>query len=292
MWRSRFLFFGMLSALALSSLSFTSPTLNLQASAQDSGPGPSGAGSRSYDVLVVRFMSAEQGTFTFSASSGDTVTGGTTTVGTGIGGSTTEPPTTSTPGTNTTTAAPDSTSGAARTGTTTTATSFYQSSGLSSRINRSSGSYGFNTATGTIATNADTQTSTNASGSANSLFQQQIFTSGEFTAQLEAEAHLGAWYAIDLGNFSLWFASASDADGGLTATGFATPDTISGRLVSTSSNTTGSGFFPGFFNSAWFVGTSTGDNVGEGTGTTAGDGVGTDDSGIADDNASRETDSN
>jgi hypothetical protein len=294
MWRSFFIGFSVLSAISCSPL----------ARAQDSGPGPiSGSVNRAYDVLVVRIQSAERGIFTFAANPDDGTTNAGTNTGIGIGGSTTDPAiagdtNTTTPTTTptTSTSTNTTTSGAARTGTTTTVKSFYQSSGLSSRINRSSGSYGFNTATGTVATSADTGTNTNnnVSSTVGTLFNPQIFTSGVFTAELDTQTQVGTWYAIDLGNFSIWYANAADTDGAMTASGFATPETISGRLMSTSGTSTSGSFYPMLFDSAWFFGTSAGDGVDESTGTTAGDGVGTgtSDSGTAGDTATMETGAN
>ncbi len=88
--------------------------------------------------------------------------------------------------------------------------------------------------------------------------------SGEFTASFTSEQTTGTWYAIDLGNFALWFATGDSTQGTVTFAGYATPEMIAGR---TSVGT--GGFFQALLTGSFFVGqaTSTGDATTDGTGS-------------------------
>ena len=70
------------------------------------------------------------------------------------------------------------------------------------------------------------------------------------TAALTSEQTTGTWYALDFGNFALWFASGDSIAGTVTFAGYATPEMIAGR---TSVGT--GGFFEALLSGSFFVGT-------------------------------------
>lgn len=83
-----------------------------------------------------------------------------------------------------------------------------------------------------------------------------VITTGTFSSALGTATSAGTWYAIDLGSYSLWVANAEGTAGTQLITGYATPETIVGRIV-TQSSTTGRGrFLRALFNSSIFFGTA------------------------------------
>jgi hypothetical protein len=83
-----------------------------------------------------------------------------------------------------------------------------------------------------------------------------VITTGTFSSTLGTETSTGTWYAIDLGSYSLWVANAEGTAGAQLITGYATPETIVGRIV-TQSSTSGRGrFLRALFNSSIFFGTA------------------------------------
>jgi hypothetical protein len=74
-----------------------------------------------------------------------------------------------------------------------------------------------------------------------------------FTADIAEESSAGTWYAIDLGSFSLWYASAGSAADSETFAGYATPTTIVGRT-----SPGNGGILEAIFRGSFFVGTATG----------------------------------
>jgi|GEM_PF-6554772 len=84
-----------------------------------------------------------------------------------------------------------------------------------------------------------------------------VVTTGTFTSTLGTTTGTGTWFAIDVGNYALWYATAEGTAGTQTITGLATPEFIVGRIVTTSSASNGSGrFVRALFNTSIFFGTA------------------------------------
>src|SRR5262245_5225838 len=62
---------------------------------------------------------------------------------------------------------------------------------------------------------------------------------GDLTVVIGADTKTGTWHAVDLGDFSLWVATAQSGTSKLTAVGYSTPDFIAGRLTTTSTTSSG-----------------------------------------------------
>jgi hypothetical protein len=82
----------------------------------------------------------------------------------------------------------------------------------------------------------------------------QFATSGEFNADIGDQLTTGTWYALNFGNFSLWFASGQSTAGDTTYAGYATADMIAGRT-----SVGASGLLEAFFTGSFFVGQASGD---------------------------------
>lgn len=83
------------------------------------------------------------------------------------------------------------------------------------------------------------------------------FTTGTFASSINTSAGTGTWYAIDLGNYSLFVATAEGTTGSQVVTGYATPEFIAGRIVTQSNIGAGRGrFLRALFNTSIFVGTA------------------------------------
>jgi len=81
----------------------------------------------------------------------------------------------------------------------------------------------------------------------------QVLTSGGFTATFADQMNTGTWYAIELGNFSLWFATTTSVDGDVGYAGYATSDTIVGRTSVGSS-----GLMESLLTGSFFIGHAAG----------------------------------
>ena len=83
------------------------------------------------------------------------------------------------------------------------------------------------------------------------------FTTGTFTGTVNDVASTGTWYAVDVGNYALWVATATSASGNQTITGIATPEFIAGRIVTQSTASTGRfRFLRALLNTSIFYGTA------------------------------------
>lgn len=251
--------------------------------AQDSGPGPApGATSKEYYVVVVRASGFDQGTLAFQRSeesppasdpnADDDATTGTSTPGTTTTGGTANTPTTTTnPTTPITTPTPGSTptptTNPAMTDNTTGTTS--TTSGDAAPTKTEAPSYWTRArANGRVATQSNDPSSsdywttarangqvvagdTSGNGGGGSGEEGSV-TSGVFTADIAEQSATGTWHAVDLGDFSLWYATADSSAGSVIYIGYATADTIVGR---TSVGT--GGFIETLFQGSFFVGQAT-----------------------------------
>jgi hypothetical protein len=251
--------------------------------ANDSGPGPTnGAASKQYNVIILRASGFEQGTFSFQGST-DTSTGtntdgneideGTpTNPDTGAGNdpdaNTTNPtatgdfgPISSTGGMNNTTGT--TTTGTTTTGTTTgtptaTTTSPPASYWTRARVNGQVDSQTSDSSSPNYWTRARANgevVAGDTSGNGGGGGEESAVASGTMTSDFGEQSSTGNWYSLDLGGFSLWYASTSSAGsstGSVNIVGYATPEIIVGR---TSSGT--GGFIETMFNGSFFVGQAT-----------------------------------
>lgn len=60
---------------------------------------------------------------------------------------------------------------------------------------------------------------------------QSVFTTGEFTADVDGTLVTGTWQAVDAGSFAVWSATASGETSTFVAAGFATPTNLVGQVV-------------------------------------------------------------
>jgi len=309
------------SCLCISGLSSaqdsTNPQTNTGGSQTNTGSSQTNTGlaGKQYEVLVIRAGAAEQGTLSFSSSTGNqSGTGGTTTGGTNSNGTnstgtnssgtgtttgsgttsgsganpvangdfgtvgnpngapgnvtgntsgsinTTNTTGTTTTGTNTT-GTGTTTTGTTTTGTTSDPPSYWTRDRVNGRVatrtsNASSSDYW--TTARTHGRAAPCDTSGNLSGGFGSgtggSASAQFASSGEFNADLGDQLTTGTWYAINFGNFSLWFAAGQSTAGETTFAGYASGDMIAGRT-----SVGASGLLESFFTGSFFIGQATGD---------------------------------
>jgi hypothetical protein len=92
-----------------------------------------------------------------------------------------------------------------------------------------------------------------------------VITTGTFSATVGEQVSTGTWFAIDLGDFALWTATAEGTTSRISAFGYATPELIAGRLITTSTTaTTGRGrLLRALFNSSFFFGTAAEEEIPE-----------------------------
>jgi hypothetical protein len=248
--------------------------------ANDSGPGPiNGATSQQYNVIVIRASGFEQGTFTFTGSgetSPDTETDGNeiddgtpvnpdTGAGNDPAADTTNPTATGDFGnvgtggtTNGGTTTGGTTTGGTTTGGTTGATSDPPSYWTRARVNGQVASQTNDTSSSNYWTRARANgqgVSADAGGNVDDG-ETSAIARGTITVSLEDQSTTGNWYSVDLGGFSLWYAtanSAGSASGNMTFAGYATPEIIVGRMANSSG-----GMLEAMFNGSFFVGQAAG----------------------------------
>ena len=63
-------------------------------------------------------------------------------------------------------------------------------------------------------------------------------TTGTFSSLVGTATSTGTWRALDVGNFALWNGTAATTGGTQTLTGFSTPDSIYGVIVTKSTTNT------------------------------------------------------
>jgi hypothetical protein len=80
-------------------------------------------------------------------------------------------------------------------------------------------------------------------------------TTGTFTAVINDQTSTGTWYALDLGDFAVWYATASGTSTRTYAIGYSTPDLIAGRLTTLSTTATARQRLRALFQTSFFYGT-------------------------------------
>jgi hypothetical protein len=259
---------GLLVGLAVS-LGFAWANI---AFANDSGPGPApGQSSREYNVLLLRMGTVDQGSMTFSAPASEPPNDEST------GDTTADPPATGNtpplpPGSdNTTGNTPPSMNGLNNSGTTNTPIQSPNSGSTEPASHWTTAR-----ANGLVSGNSTDPSSSDywTRARANGQVQPGDSTSpgggggglgdgvatGTFTATFTTEQTTGTWYAVDLGNFSLWFASGDSAEGTITFAGYATPEVIVGRTAVGTG-----GILEALFNGSFFVGQAVSSTGGDAT---------------------------
>jgi hypothetical protein len=256
-----------LIGIALSSLVWVGLVSAQEASLQ-SNTAPAGI---QYDVIVIRVGSLVQGTLAFSASTPDSGTANP--IPSGSTTSTTSTTTPSSTGTNpvaagdfgpvgdpngttgnttgnTSGSITANTSGTTTTGTTTTtSTADPPSYWTRARANGEVATQTNDASSSDYWTRARVNGQGAASATSGSFGVGNLISSGGFIAAFGEETNAGTWYAVDLGSFSLWYATGNSVDGDVTYAGYATADTIVGRTSIGSS-----GLLEAFFTGSFFIG--------------------------------------
>jgi hypothetical protein len=260
--------------------------------AQDSGPGPeSGTASRSYQVTILKVGTMDQGTFSFTASdppatenptdsdeqdglTDDQATPptdpGTNPVASGDFGTVGNP--NGVPGNvtgNTSGAVAGNMSGAMNgTGTTSTNTttattgsgqpaSYWTRARANGQVARESNDPNSADYWTTARANGEGGASPTTPGGGGSDEPTSALTSGELLVETGETSGSGTWYAYDAGDYSWWVASVETTDGNVLLAGYATQESVAGRIFQSE----GGSFFDSLLTGGFFYGEASADEA-------------------------------